>query len=55
MRLHSTHIGSSNTSSSSRRRQKTKRKKCREIPIREVFDLLASRVMGLVFRGKKEP
>jgi hypothetical protein len=57
MRLHSTHIGSSNGSSSSsrrRRRRKTKKKKCREIPIREVFDLLASRVMGLVFRGKKE-
>jgi hypothetical protein len=34
--------------------KKTKKKKCREIPIREVFDLLASRVMGLVFRGKKE-
>jgi hypothetical protein len=55
MRLHSTHIGSSNSSSSRRRRrQKKKKKKCREIPIREVFDLLASRVMGLVFRGKKE-
>jgi hypothetical protein len=34
--------------------QKKKKKKCREIPIREVFDLLAYRVMGLVFRGKKE-
>jgi hypothetical protein len=34
--------------------KKRKKKKCREIPISEVFDLLASRVMGLVFRGKKE-
>jgi hypothetical protein len=34
--------------------KKPKKKKCREIPVSEVFDLLASRVMGLVFLGKKE-